>query len=664
MDGVPIPDWLWAVWRFVTNRATRYVVAWLVALTVAGFAQNFARHSFSDANHDKKPGEFRRDGNSGHTTIDFGGQWLMGRMLVRGYGREMYDRNRQAQVAAEAYSRDREAPLAKEHDADTLLGAFMECDMPGDDRRWGESYWGRQVKGSFASVLMANDPLSAAATLATAQQSWTGERLAWARTCDAPDVQGWWDAQEARRVKASFGMVTASTHPLQAAAIVAAGQPIWVDRSALVKAKRVGGPLYPPLHAFAMALLAMSDDPQWAYFVMQWVMLAMAFVTGAGVSYWSGGRFWCPLAAIFVILYPGFAGAHHLGQNAPLSLALLVWGWALALRGRETLAGFLWGLLVYKPVWFVVFLVLAIFTGRWRMTWVAVVVAGAACLATLPVIGLEPWFDWLRVGSYASDLYKVDTNWVFLSRDLFSIPARFLVDFEIPTGRRYRWFVMVASRLLWLIVLETTLRVGMLCGERRRQGSGPAAAFFLLAAWMGWIHFMYYDALLSAIGVFALLTDPRRFTRPRLLALMPAGGGPGLSPVEASYFRAALPSRHPDPFGTGPIGRGGVFVANSLTLTAIAALIGVQQLLPAWDVTATFRAGWRKSPSTVMLDSAPLMRDGKPVVRIPQIEVTSNIVGPPWDTFVLITIWVGCGVWLLRNRDDAEKWFGEGQSPA
>ena len=47
----------------------------------------------------------------------------------------------------------------------------------------------------------------------------------------------------------------------------------------------VGGPLYPPVHAFVMAPLALISDPYLSYRVAQGVMLALVFVAGAGVRY-------------------------------------------------------------------------------------------------------------------------------------------------------------------------------------------------------------------------------------------------------------------------------------------------------------------------------------------------------------------------------------------
>ena len=76
----------WLVW-FVPHRRTRYVASWLLALTTASITWYYSRHVYDNAEQNLN----RADGNLGHTYIDFGGQWLMGRMLVRGHGPDLYN---------------------------------------------------------------------------------------------------------------------------------------------------------------------------------------------------------------------------------------------------------------------------------------------------------------------------------------------------------------------------------------------------------------------------------------------------------------------------------------------------------------------------------------------------------------------------------------------
>ena len=49
-----------------------------------------------------------------------------------------------------------------------------------------------------------------------------------------------------------------------------------------------------------------------------------------------------------------------------MSLAIIIWGWALYSRGYETAGGLVWGLLAFKPVWAAAFFLAPLLTRRWR----------------------------------------------------------------------------------------------------------------------------------------------------------------------------------------------------------------------------------------------------------------------------------------------------------
>src|SRR5262245_64870600 len=91
---------------------TRQVIMWLALLGAVGHRGVQAWINFRV--------EERPDGNDGHTSIDYGGQWMMGRMLILGHGRELYSRAKHLEVAREAYPRDSEATGATDHDAERL----------------------------------------------------------------------------------------------------------------------------------------------------------------------------------------------------------------------------------------------------------------------------------------------------------------------------------------------------------------------------------------------------------------------------------------------------------------------------------------------------------------------------------------------------------------
>lgn len=383
---------------FLTARRTRLVLAWLILLGAVGQRGWQAWINFRVPD--------RPDRNDGHTSIDYGGQWMMGRLLLLGHGRDLYSRARHLEVARESYPQDREAPNASEHDAERLVGYYAG---PADDP--------------------------------------------------------------------------------------------------------VGGPLYPPVHAFVMAPLALIPDPYLSYRVAQGVMLGLVLVAGLGVRYATEGRWWWSAAAGFLLLFPGCRGAIDLGQNSPLSIALLIWGWGLMVRGRPGWGGVLWGLLAFKPVWAVSFLAALLLLRQWRAAAAMAATGAGLVLLTLPVVGLQAWFDWLHVGKLAADGYAVDRNWIFLSRDLFGIPRRMFLEFHEGTAVADRPIAGYVGWGLWLLVASATALVAW-AGRRLPSQVGPLPAVVILGAWLCTYRFMYYDVALAALAVVALMSDPRPFFRP------------------------------------------------------------------------------------------------------------------------------------------------------
>jgi arabinofuranan 3-O-arabinosyltransferase len=472
---------------FLTARRTRAVLAWIALIAAVGHRAGQGWINFRQAE--------RPDGNDGHTSIDFGGQWMMGRLLVTGHGRELYSRARHLEVARAAYRIEREPPNKAIHDADQLVEWY-----PGPD----------------------DDP--------------------------------------------------------------------------------IGGPLYPPIHAFVMAPLALIPDPYVAYRVGQAVMLGFALLAGLGIRYGTRGRWWWPAASSFVIAFPGCRGAIDLAQNSPLSLALLVWGWALMNRGRPGWGGFLWGLLAFKPVWAVSFLFALLLLRQWRAAAAMAATGAGLVLLTLPFVGVQAWFDWLHIGRLAADMYAVDRNWIFLSRDLFGIPRRMFLTFPDGLRGENRSIAGIAGWSLWLAVAATTCLVVWLTRRRATPPdplTGPRAGLVLLAAWLCTYRFMYYDALLAAVGVVAILADPR------------------------PHFRRAW-----WPFATW-----------AAVLAALLLMIENGTAPLNLDVSASIRG----------LKGTVTAADGSTRVTAPTFYVATGDEYP-WDTVAVFALWVWCGIAVLRRR--------------
>ena len=104
---------------------TRYALAWLAAVGAAG-GVFFTAWNYWNNSH----WQHRADGNGGHVTIDFGGQYLMGRMLREGMGAHLYHRNYQRTLLLRLYPRDDEDATQEVSDVERMMGWMMGDDDP------------------------------------------------------------------------------------------------------------------------------------------------------------------------------------------------------------------------------------------------------------------------------------------------------------------------------------------------------------------------------------------------------------------------------------------------------------------------------------------------------------------------------------------------------
>jgi arabinofuranan 3-O-arabinosyltransferase len=512
------------------------------------------------------PGDPKRriDGNNGHIAIDFGGQWMMGRMLALGHGDELYSLPRHWEVADQAYPRAREAPAADKRDSERLIRHFMGK----TDRRWGDA------AGSIGLMMAPSGPLHASATATATQPAWDAERL-----------------EELAHPKKGDG---------------------------------VGGPLYPPIQAFVMLPFATGDHPQAAYFAMQYLQVFLCFLAGLGVSRLSRGRIWWPVAVAIILAYPGSRGTVDLGQNSALTLTLLIWGWVWIVRDRPTIGGIIWGLLAFKPVWALSFFCVLLLMRQWRAAAAMVGTGLLLIAATLPFVGLHSWFQWLTIGQEAARIYSLDINWIALSRDVLGLPRRILLDFNKDRDQRESVLALVASWALWAFVVEITVRAHFLICRKKPPLTGPFPAMIILAAWLCTYHFMYYDSLVSAFGVFVLLADPRPFFRAR-----------------------AIQSVNVDPFAVAQPGRR-IWLINSFVLTIVALMLFHENVTQPLKLEGTWVVRQRTSKRE--------LPDGT-TEQAPRIIVGTSD-NYPWDTVLVGALWLWCWGTVLAGR-----WKDSGDAP-
>ncbi len=541
-----------------------------VVVVIVGLAMTIrAWQSFDDPPH-LPPQQRRADGNSGHAQIDFGGQWVMGRMLATGHGRELYHRQRQWTIVRQAYPVTDESPLQRtatlsreessRHDAENLMSWFMGCDPP----EW------RRVGGAVVLPL-AQSPLG------------------------PPLGAIVWEA---------------AAHAALTPEVIAA-----------VNAPAIGGPLYPPVHALFYAPLGMIESPRRAYHLFQVVAALLVPLAGMGIQSLTQGRIRWSVATLALFFYPGMRAGLDLGQNPTITLALLVGGWALASRGYNVAGGIVWGFLAFKPVWAAAFIMVPLLMRRWRFVGAMVATGAALGLATLPLVGLDSWFHWLKIGQEASALYQVNANWIDLSRDLQGIPRRLLLDFSQPQHERGSATVSRIAWAVWGIVFGTTVCLYLWRGDRK-QPTGLSAGFLFLGAYLTCFHFMYYDVLLSAVALAVLLADPRPFGRTKCFVLHgrePAAMWPPLPPPAGGW-------PPPPPLAARMWG-----YVNSFPLTLIAALFVVENMLAGLELEATLGVRRFATNGSVL-----------------QLQADTGL-RYPLDTFILLALWVWCGGQLLRK---------------
>lgn len=590
-------------YRILTHRLTRYWASWLLAIWLTWGVYYSARVSWDELALQRErnlieqirhalsplilPGEVpdqgRPDGNSGHTSIDFGGQYLFGRMLLQGHGRKLYDGPQLWRVAQEVWTPDAEAA-----DPDGSR-PFYSRDATLVDYFMGQSDLEQcQLLASLATPLSAATPLESVIAFAATE----------------PYSPEFWD------------------DPL--------------NLNTLTRT-HTRGPLYPPVNAFVYASIAWLP-PREAYFFFQYLLVGLTVLAAFGVRYMTRGKIWTPLALTLIVLFPGYRGGLQLGQNAALSLCILVWGWALAVRGRPILGGMVWGLFAYKPVWAVAFWLVPLVTRRWRMLLAMTATGIVIVVATVPVVGVQSWKDWLKTGAQASKLYEVDENWIKLSRDLHGLPRRFLVDFKLPREQRYDFTSWLIGWWLWVAVLEATVRLTLARADRRPVALGIPAGFLFLGAWLTTFHFMYYDALLAVMGVLLMLADRAAWLTPSVWV------SPSSSHTPTPTTNSPIPDPPaPDPLKLEPLAPpSSRWLSNSWLLLSVALLLYIEHHLR--DVKLTVILSFPSYPATSTVANETATVSATHTVELHAYAYT------PWDTYALIVLWLWAGWWTVAAR--------------
>jgi hypothetical protein len=376
-------------------------------------------------------------------------------------------------------------------------------------------------------------------------------------------------------------------------------------------------------------------NPLTAYHTFQVIALAMVFVAGLGVKVLTRGRIWWSIATLVLLVFSGTRAGLDLAQNPTVTLSIAIWGWALAARGYNTAGGAVWGLFAFKPVWALAFCIVPLLTRRWRFCAAMIATGVGLCAATVPFTGLQTWLDWLQVGRDAAALYTVNENWIHLSRDLQSIPRRILHDFKKPDAERDTLLAKSLAWTLWSAVFVTTVAVYLRFADYKRP-TGVGAAFLFFGAWLTCYRFMYYDALLAAVGCAVLFAEPARFLQARAFRLSLIHG----PPLPGADRRLETVPANSSALGPRLVG-----YVSSFPLTILAIMLLVENSLNGLALEATFGVGYYTYVTTGPSGTAKVT---------PRL-VADTTSSYPWETAFVFALWVWCGWRLIRGEDQRDK---------
>jgi hypothetical protein len=193
---------------------------------------------------------------------------------------------------------------------------------------------------------------------------------------------------------------------------------------------------------------------------------------------------------LFLLLAPGAAVNLFFGQNGILS-TILLGGGVFLLRARPALGGVLLGMMAYKPQ-LALLIPFALLAGReWRALIAAVLSQTALMLASLLVLGADPWFAFLYKLAHPAAVFSSSSS------DWRSIPSVLIFARTLGLG------TLASNILHWSIAAIAA--AGTLWTWRRTQDGAIRAAVLAAAILLVTPYLRAYDLLLLALPIAMLL---------------------------------------------------------------------------------------------------------------------------------------------------------------
>lgn len=256
----------------------------------------------------------------------------------------------------------------------------------------------------------------------------------------------------------------------------------------------LGGPLtlhpflYPP--HYLLFLLPFGLLPP---FLSLAIFLFLSFAAlCAALLYWARDNTERWLYCVSVLVSPAAAIVVCLGQNTFLSCALLVGGFAALSARRHILAGFLLGLLSYKPQLFLMVPVALVASRQWRVLASMCVTGVVLAAVSTGLFGIAIWRDWFSIMTAPSALTE---RWSAIARingqNIFAYAAFLGAPIKLANALQIAGTLCGAMFVYWF--------------HRRAMHDELKLVAVLAATTLTAPHFLCYDAVVIEIAAVMFL---------------------------------------------------------------------------------------------------------------------------------------------------------------
>ena len=268
----------------------------------------------------------------------------------------------------------------------------------------------------------------------------------------------------------------------------------------------IGWLTYPPVQGILYAPFG-ATSPSSAQWWMVQISLCAVIIAAIGMSRVPSGGVPASVVVLTLLFQPAFFSNVGSGQNATVTLAIIVVGWSLLLRDRAVLAGAVWGLLAYKPTWGLAVCWIPIVTG-YPKAYLGMFASGMVLVITsIAICGAHAWAEWFEIARQVEAGYASNSDWVWARRDL--------------VGLLQHIFGGVSPIVSWGISAIVVLVTALVHNKRSCDISGRIQGSLLFCGVvLSCTKFMYYDILMATPAFLLAWSEWKQLTRAPALLLV------------------------------------------------------------------------------------------------------------------------------------------------